>query len=415
MRLVRGPQLSRWFLLVLTLACCRRRSTPDPCFDEPADPVRQAAHFANDAEFRRSCLLRSLGKQQNAYAQDRIARYSPEHWGRLPVATFKTRPVFPSDVGQSPPVPDESWQTIPVGDVPATAAGLKQRGEQMFTRFPAQLERSMLSILRRAGGPARYGLWQTSDSVGGLVWVALPGGVLPALTCSSCHASTDDHGRLRPGVPNHQLDLGKAKDDYVNVRSLFSTWGPGREDIAADGKDNPVVIADLRPVRFQSHLHRTANFRNSLVALALRVETGLITAHAGEFRPEPRDAFALAYYLRSLGSSLDPKAALHHPGRVLFEHHCGGCHRSPDLAGSPIAPERIRSPVANTPNIARGTGGLRVPSLFGVSARRLLLYGGDAKGIDGLLDPARQEGGHPVGQSLTDGERQVIAAYLRAI
>jgi hypothetical protein len=67
------------------------------------------------------------------------------------------------------------------------------------------------------------------------------------------------------------------------------------------------------------------------------------------------------------------------------------------------------------PNTARGTGRLRVPALLGVSARRLLLYGGEAKGIDGLLDPARKEGGHTVGGSLTDSERQAIAEHLRAI
>jgi hypothetical protein len=53
------------------------------------------------------------------------------------------------------------------------------------------------------------------------------------LTCSSCHSSVDGAGRLLPGVPNQQLDLGKAKDDYVNMSSLYSAWGPGREDIAA--------------------------------------------------------------------------------------------------------------------------------------------------------------------------------------
>jgi mono/diheme cytochrome c family protein len=410
-------KLSRWVLplLLLLLACCRRKSATDLCFAGPNDPIRLADRFEKDADFRRTCLLRSLGNQQNAYARERIAHYTPDDWGRLPVAAFKTRPVLPSDVGRPAPVPDESWQTFPVGDVPATASDLKKRGEQMFTRFPAQLERSMLPVLRKAGAPARYGLWQTIDSVGGLVWVALPGGVLPALTCSSCHASTDDHGTLQAGLPNHQLDLGKAKDDYVNVRSLYSTWGPGREDIAADGKDNPVVIADLRPVRFQRHLHRTANVKTSLVALALRVETGLVTAHAGEVRPAPRDAFALAYYLWTLGDSLDTQTALTHPARATFERHCGSCHQSPTLAGEPIAPESVHSPVADTPNTARGTGSLRVPSLLGVSARRLLLYAGEAKGIDGLLDPARTEGGHTVGASLTDVERRAIAEYLRAI
>jgi hypothetical protein len=71
--------------------------------------------------------------------------------------------------------------------------------------------------------------------------------------------------------------------------------------------------------------------------------------------------------------------------------------------------------MADMPNTARGTGKVRTPSLLGVSDRRLLLYGGDADGIDGLLDPARKTGGHPVGASLTESERQTIAAYLRSL
>lgn len=396
------------------MACQRRQTAADPCFDDSAAPVGLAERFGNDASFRRTCLLRSLGNQENTYARERLEHYRPEDWGRLPLVEFKIRPVVPSDVGRPAPLPDEGWQSFATGDVPDTVDGLQKRGEEMFAGFPAQLERSMLPVLRKADGPLRYGLWQTRESVGGLVWVALPGGVLPALTCSSCHASTDEHGVLRPGVPNHQLDLGKAKDDYVHVRSLYSTWGRGREDIAADGTDNPVVIADLRPVRFQSYLHRTANIKNSLVALALRVETGLVTAHASALRPSPRDAFALAYYLWRLGDSVDSRRALHHPGRATFERHCGGCHQSPALAGGLIAPEAIHSPVADMPNTARVTGRLRVPSLLGVSARRLLLYGGEAKGLDELLDPRRSEGGHSFGGSLTDAERGAIVDYLRA-
>lgn len=363
---------------------------------------------------RRDCLVRSLEKHENQYARERIARYTPKDWGSLRIAMFKTRPVHPADLGRPAPVPDESWQAIPVGDFVDTKDGLAKRGEQMFSLFPAQLEPSMFPVLRDAGGPARYGLWQTDDRVGGLVWVALPGGVFPALTCSSCHASVDQSGKLRPGVPHHRFDIGKAKDDAMHGRSLYSTWGPGREDIAADGQDNPVVMADLRPVRFQTHLHRTANVRNSLVALALRVETGIITAYSSKVRPEPRDAFALAYYLWTLGDALDHEAPLRHPGRPVFERHCVSCHQGPALAGAAVAPTIIDSPVAHMPNTARGTGKVRTPSLLGVSARSLFLYGGEANGIDGLLDPARKSGGHTVGASLTEHERQTIAAYLRS-
>jgi mono/diheme cytochrome c family protein len=402
-------------LALLLLACCRRQPAGDVCFARIDDPVAVANRFGKDAGLRRDCLVRSLENQQNHYARERITRYTPQDWGKLRVADFKTRPVRPADLGRPTPKPDETWQTIPSGDFPTTAEGLAKRGLQVFTRFPAQLEESMFPVLRDPAGPARYGLWQTSESVGGLVWVSLPGGVFPALTCSSCHASTGEDGQLRLGVPHHLFDIGKAKDDGMHMRGLYSTWGPGREDIAADGQDNPVVMADLRPVRFQSHLHRTANVRNSLMALALRVETGMITAYNSKVRPEARDAFALAYFLWTLGDSLDTQAAQRHSGRPILERHCSACHQGPALAGPPILPATIHSPVATMPNTSRGTGKIRVPSLLGVSARRLLLYGGQAHGIDEFLNPDRQQGGHAVGATLTDGERREIATYLKSL
>lgn len=413
MKLRGSHRLACQLLSLALLASCRRTSVAsDPCFAEAIDVVPLAERFEKDADFRRDCLVRSLGGKQNRYTRDREKHYNESDWGRLPVLTFKTRPVLPSDLGRPAPEPDDSWQTVPVGDFPDSPDGLKRRGQEMFTRFPAQIERSMLPILRDAGRPVRYGLWQTNDSVGGLVWVALPGGVFPSLTCSSCHASVDDRGQMLPGVPNHRFDLGKAKDDYVNVRSLYSTWGPGREDIASDGKDNPVVMADLRPVRFQSYLHRTANVKSSLMTLALRVETGLITAHMGAVRPARKDAFALAYYLWTLGDSLHLATR---PAPAAFERHCGKCHQGPALAGEAISPSTIQSPMADMPNTARGTGLVRIPSLLGVSNRSLLLYGGEAKGIDDLLAPARQEGGHAFGASLSAQEREAVATYLRSL
>jgi len=270
-------------------------------------------------------------------------------------------------------------------------------------------------VLRDEAAASRYGLWRTSASVGGLVWVALPGGVLPAFTCSTCHSSVGADGILRPGVPNHRLDLGKAKDDYARARSLYSTWGPGRVDLAADNQDNPVVIADVRAVRFQSHLHRTANVKNSLPALAVRVETGLVTAHRQEVRPTPVDAFALAYYLWRLGDSLRSPPAAGDRGSVVFGQHCARCHQGPGLSGPPVAAESIVSPVAQMPSAARGTGSLQSTSLRGLADRRLLLFGGYATGIDELLAPERKTGGHYFGQDLDAADRQALEDYLHQL
>jgi hypothetical protein len=44
-----------------------------------------------------------------------------------------------------------------------------------------------------------------------------------------------------------------------------------------------------------------------------------------------------------------------------------------------------------------------------------LLYGGEAEGIEQLLDPNRKTGGHYVGKSLTDSERRAIKRYLEIL
>ncbi len=266
----------------------------------------------------------------------------------MPVARYRARPVRPADLGRPPPIPDGSWAESGGNEaLPPDAERLRRLGERLFQEHPAQIERSMFKVLRDEAAPSRYGLWRTSASVGGLVWVELPGGVFPAFTCSTCHSSAGAEGTLREGVPNHRLDFGKAKDHYTGARSLYSTWGPGRVDLAADGQDNPVVIGDVRAVRFQTHLHRTANVKNLLPALAVRVETGLITAHRQEVRPTPVDAYALAYYLWRLGESLPAPPAAGDAGAAVFAERCGRCHQGPGLSGPPVAASSIASPTAH--------------------------------------------------------------------
>jgi len=49
---------------------------------------------------------------------------------------------------------------------------------------------------------------------------------------------------------------------------------------------------------------------------------------------------------------------------------------------------------------------------LGVSARKRLLYGGEAQSLDVLLDPNRKSGGHFVGRNLTEDERIALKQYL---
>jgi hypothetical protein len=405
--------------LLLSITCCNgtpRTGNRENPSDDPDDPMVLMERFDNDSAFRRRALEESLENRNNSYARIRLDRYNDRDWGQLPVAAFRSRPVVPADLGHPPPVPDDSWTSMPSDGALLTPGELRQRGEEMFNRFPAQLERSMLPLIRKSDAISRYGFWQTASSVGGLVWVELPGGVMPAFTCSTCHSSMGEDGRLRPGVPGHRIDTGRARDDYAGVRSLYSTWGPGRVDLAADASDNPVVIADVRAVRFQQYLHRTANVRNSLTALALRVETGLITAHRSAVRPARRNAFALAYYLWSLGADLNPaRRDPGHPGRQVFENHCASCHQGDSLAGPPVSAASIDSPVADMPRTVRVTGNLQGISLRGVSDRRLLLYGGDVHSFDELLSPERTTGGHYFGKSLSNAEGAALKKYLETL
>ena len=234
-------------------------------------------------------MARDLTSESDeGYSQSRLAHYHSSDWGSLPLAASKVRPVLALDLGQPIARPDESWRTVSTRALASSPRALEAQGTEAFSAFPAQVEGALSRpVPKDKNGPSRYGLWQSSDSVGGLVWVALPGEVYPTLPCSSCHASVDRKGRLRHGVPNPFIDIGPVKDDDAGMRSLDSTWGPGREDVAADGKENPVVIADVRAVRFQTHLHWTANVENSQPSLALRIETGLIPAHYGSARPTP--------------------------------------------------------------------------------------------------------------------------------
>ena len=381
--------------------------------------VQLAVRFQNDAEFRRSTLEHSLVNKANGYAQIRLKNYNQKKWNALKEANFLSRPVVHTDFGlATPDAPAESngtWVSMKPAPFKITRANLLKRGEEMFTRYPAQLMPSLMQALESDTHLAKYGLWQTKKSVGGLVWMALPGGVYPAVTCSSCHASADAAGTYRPGRPNHRINIGKAKDDFFRMRTLYSTWGPGRVDVAGDKQDNPVVIADVRAVRYQTHIHRTANVKNSLAALATRIETGLILAHRQSVRPAPIDAFALAYYLWSLGDTLNPLPSAQQPGRKVFARHCANCHQGKGLSGRPVDAARMKSPVAVHPSSVRGTGKLNAVSLRGVSHRGRLLFGGDATDFKSLLDPGRKTGGHHFGQHLDDRQRQDLVIYLESL
>jgi hypothetical protein len=101
-----------------------------------------------------------------------------------------------------------------------------------------------------------------------------------AFTCASCHADLV-RGHWITGVPNGRLDLGRmiadanaAKGAPPSASKNRLAWGPGRVDVTTADGSLPERHADLRPLRWVSHLQYDATVRQrNLVDLAIRIET----------------------------------------------------------------------------------------------------------------------------------------------
>jgi mono/diheme cytochrome c family protein len=258
-----------------------------------------------------------------------------------------------------------AWEELPVWNpnvaIPeAASAGdegaLIAVGREAYARYPAQL-------------------------VGGETW-----------TCAECH----DHPTL---------DVGARI--AAQTRSPDPGWGPGLAAVASE--DEPVRIPDLHAVKYEQDLQVNATVRQrSVVSLALRIETLIITAHGGVIRPPREIALGLALYLWSLAPEGVPA------DNARFDAECAGCHRPPTFSGPPVdvAMLGFDDVVARSPS--RGTGTWRVPSLRGVSSRPLLFHDGSARSLDDVLDPARG-GGHRFGLALDPAARADLIAYLRTL
>ncbi|MBN2717816.1 MAG: hypothetical protein JXX14_18350 [Deltaproteobacteria bacterium] len=375
--------------------------------------LRNGFRYVNDAKYRRDVLETSLVNHQNGYAQKRLASYTDDNWGDLKVLNPRFRPVRPEDLGKGTPKPNQSWQRIPLDDIGWNDHDLLTLGEAMFTGYPAQLAHSMSHVISNVDNPKKYGLWQTEKSVGGLIWVELPGGVFPAMTCATCHANIDAQGKLSYGLPNHRIDIGKAQDGYSRRMTTRSMWGPGMADISSDGVDNPISIADLRAVRFQNHLHRTANIKNSPEALAVRLETGLIMVARRSVRPPRIATFALAHFVTQLGTSLTPIP--NNDGHDVFNKHCASCHQGEALSGPPVPIDKVRSNRDIATSASRTTGFMQNTSLRGVSDRHNLLCNGKIHSFEGLLQSDRSEHGHYFGLNLPDNEKKKLIQFLQQL
>lgn len=383
-----------------------------PAPPAPAVPATDLASvmraYVDDPAVGRRALEASLVTRDNTYAALRLAEYDAARWGALPELDAPTTPIGVSASGgpaPPPPAGDPAWATLDAASASWTESDLRALGERAFFRYPLQTSAGMPRALAE---PDRAGVWQDEGRFGA-VWVSLPRGVTAAaLTCATCHASKVD-GRLVAGRNNPDLDAGRVYGDGTDGLR----WGLGRVDVTmSDGVDNPVAITDLRPLRHQQHLHHAATLRNEPVALAVRIETLMITSHGQSVRPPRKVAAALAVYLLGLAPK-DPLPG--GDGAGVFARECGGCHRGESASGAPVSLEAIGTDPRVGASRDRGTGSYRVPSLRAVGDRRRLFASGDVEDIEDLLSPARKAEGHRYGLSLDAADRAALLGYLRRL
>ncbi|HMF41110.1 MAG TPA: hypothetical protein VKQ32_10460 [Polyangia bacterium] len=420
------------------------------CEGPPSDS-RSARAYLLHPESARAALVASLVNPSNGYSQLRLAHYATgdgADWDRLPEWNPPAEPVASRDLD----VPGGA-SSVALGDgarplalVESVASiddpNLIALGREAFFRYPMQILPALGVAVASRSAAARYGLWvDDARGVGGLARARVAdGSAAIAMTCATCHARPDAAAVLTPGLPNADLDLGAAMLASEGVPASVSgdplaAWGPGRVDVTtADGRE-PARIPDLRPVRWLSYLQQDATVEAvdpiAPIALAIRIETLIVTSSQSTVRPPRIVALALAAYVRSLASSLPPvdAAAVASPrGADLFAAGCAGCHAPPALTGPPVSLAVVGTDPTLGLSADRGTGTYRVPSLRGAATRGPLLHDGTLPSMDALLDPSRLTDsfserlhgtgavpGHMFGLDLGDADRAALLSYLVAL
>ena len=421
-------------------ASCGPSSTADA-----RDPMR----YLDDAAFRRSELSQSLVNPGNTYSQLRLAHYATgddNDWDRLSEWNPPVDPVEAGELDAPGGASTTSFSTAAAPlDLPASVASLDDPalvalGRAAFTRYPAQQAPYFRVALTSRQAAARFGLWvDAGRGVGGLVRARMADGTgMLSMSCSTCHEAASPGGALAPGVPNAALEMGEAILDAQGLAgappsvSAVATWGAGRVDVTTMAGNEPARIPDLRPVRFLTFLQQDATVRaRDIVALAIRIETLLITANDEAVRPPRLVALALAAYVTSLADGLpsaNAAAAASPRGAEVFASECARCHVAPRLTGDPVPLAVVGTDPTLGLSQSRGTGTYRVPSLHGVGSRGPLLHDGTLASVDAMFDSARLSAayagalhgagrveGHTFGLGLSLADHDALLAYLNAL
>lgn len=413
---VRGVKRLALVALAAAIGSSAASAACTPSADDPVSAPRampsgnlasRMKRYIDDSSVGRRALEESIVNRDNAYSALRLARYDDAHWGALPEFDPPTTPIALDEEGApaaAPPLGDGAWSSLDAQASGTTLEELRSLGERAFFRFPLQTS----SAMPRAVADADHaGIWEHEGRLGA-VWVSLPNDIVGAsFTCATCHASKIGD-RLVAGRNNPDLDAAR----LYGAAAKGADWGLGRVDVTNDDVDNPVAITDLRPVRYQEDLHHAATLRNDAVALAVRIETLIITSHRESVRPPRKIAAALAVHLLSLA----PTAPLPEgEGAPIFTRECGGCHGGEGANGPAVRIELVGTDPTVGASPDRGTGSYRVPSLRAVGDRRRLFASGAVDDIDALLDPKREAAGHRYGLALDARERGLLLAYLRRL
>ena len=283
--------------------------------------------YLDDATFRRAELTTSLWSPQNEYSQLRLTHYATgdtNDWDLLPEWNPPVDVIAASELD----TPGGASSTVMSADAAPLALpdevsseddpSLLVLGEAAFRRYPVQVNPYLGVALASRAAAAGYGVWvDDTRGAGGLVRARMADGSgAVAVTCSTCHEATLG-GVLTPGLSNASLNVGQAMLDAeyepnATVAEAIALWGPGRLDVTTTVGTEPVRIADLRPVRWLSYLQADATVAlHDRTALAIRLETLIITAHGQQLRPPRVVTLALAAYVASLADTL-PKIGRAH-------------------------------------------------------------------------------------------------------